>query len=219
VNGYLQPIDSCKEINSLNCKNTGLSFDEQLQFYGVHRRLVGLAFCGDSINNYDTKIFAIALCETPPSPKGFEDILTALTNDSLISCLKGEQNALLAGRLLRAFFALSIEATPDAIREELAGNAIAAVTAGLCDAQTEKLVFERLVDKGITNSSLAFKLACYAAKRGDRGKLLEYISLSLKKGHDPERFRIDAEFAAYRDDPGFMKLLDTPAMPDPETDL
>ena len=124
----------------------------------------------------------------------------------------------MAGRLLRAYLALSIDAAPDKIREELAANAMVAVVAGLCDEQIEKLVFERLIDKGVTNSRLAFNLACWAAKRGDKVKLLEYMGLSLKKGHDRERFRADADFAAYQDDPDFATLLEAPALPDPETD-
>jgi Leucine-rich repeat (LRR) protein len=219
----LRPIQGCKSIHILDCENTSLSFDEQLAFYasfyarGKKRKNSSLSLFGDSINIYRPEIFINTIETTPPATEGVEDAITILTSAFLRSS-NSNNNKSMASRLLRAYFALSIDAASDTFREELAVNAMAAVAAGLCDEQTEKLIFERLIDKGVTDSCLAFNLACHAARRGDKGKLLEYMALSLKKGHDRERFRANADFAAYQDDSDFVTLLETPAFPDPETD-
>ncbi len=53
-----------------------------------------------------------------------------------------------------------------------------------------------------------YNLACTAARRGERDKMLAYLNVAIVLG---EVFREEAgndqEFAAYRDDPGFRRLI------------
>ena len=56
-------------------------------------------------------------------------------------------------------------------------------------------------------ASLAFNLGCYHAKRGEKDEVLACAEQGIEWGKAPDDFLADADYAAFKDDPDFLKAL------------
>ena len=75
------------------------------------------------------------------------------------------------------------------------------------DDQLASIVIESLLPEPIEHPCLAFNLACYAAVKGHRERVLRYSRLALRLGKSKDQFREESDFGAYQDDDEFRDLV------------
>ncbi|MBF3377859.1 TPR end-of-group domain-containing protein [Leptospira borgpetersenii] len=91
------------------------------------------------------------------------------------------------------------------IREYFAGDLIAYMHE-TNDFQYETFM-ETFIPSKITNSLLAFNLACLNSNRGKKEEMLKYMKIALALGKPKSYFKREPEFKKFWNDPDFLELV------------
>nr|WP_231384479.1 hypothetical protein [Leptospira alstonii] len=91
-------------------------------------------------------------------------------------------------------------------REYFAGDIIAYMHE-IKDFQHEPFM-ETLIPLQITDSRLAFNLACLNSNRGKKQEMLKYMKIALSLGKPKSHFKGEPEFKNFWKDPDFLKLIE-----------
>ena len=209
----LAPIDRQVRIHILDVTGTAVSFAELLRYRqarGVKRDALLRLDVYSDFTELESFLAALA---TLDSTRGVEPVLTAWINDVLLGLLRSKTEAHRAPALLERWFALGV--APNEYTKEIAGNAVHLIVTQAVDASLERRVLDELVPQATMDRLLAFNLACYHARRGNKPAMLQHARLALEQGQEAASFRTDEDFAAFRDDVELAAIVATNFTPDP----
>jgi|GEM_PF-1908724 len=215
----LSPLNNIKGIYILHCEKSKVSFNELMKFVS-HRideytsGMLGIDIYSEYL--MDNEVFIRAVEDIDFSLEGLGEVVSIWVNDKMLSALKNNKNDI-AERMLRAYLKHLPMKRSNFIQQELFGNTIVLLTR-VDDAELTGIAMEKLMPEKITDSRVAFNLACLYSLRKDKENLLKYMKLALQLGHEPNRFKQEADFKDYHNDPDFLALCTAPQSPDPNED-
>jgi Leucine-rich repeat (LRR) protein/predicted DNA-binding WGR domain protein len=216
--GDLSPLYETEEIHSLFCQETEVSFEQLLRFTSsrLHEYEDELSGCNIYSDYFtDIEIFTDAIEKIDFSLEGIGSALTFWVNGVLIAAIKRDKIDL-GTRMLKGYMKqLPIEQRE--YQEDLYSHSIVLLMQSDDDSFAEE-VLEKLKPEEMTKSGTVYNLACYAAFKNDKEKLLEHMKCALEMGYEPHRFREDEDFKSFWNDSDFIKLYTETKGTDPEND-